>query len=77
MEQMQSSVKKPSRTKKKDPPTKVEEPRQMRSKSEERRFSKVKTAAAVKAKQVWPLTPENCSAKLLKKFLKKTEAYNR
>lgn len=80
MDQMQSSVKKPSRTKKKDPPKTDEKgpSRSMRSKSEERRFSKIKTTSqSVKAKQIWPLAPEHCSSKQLKKFMKKTESYNR
>ena len=76
---MQSSVKK-TRTKKKDPP-KVEEKvpaRTMRSKSEERKFSKIKAATqSIKVKQAWPLTPDQCSTKQLKKFMKRTEGYNR
>jgi hypothetical protein len=50
----------------------------MRSKSEEKKFPKIKAANQTsKAKEVWPLTEDKCSAKQLKKFMKRTEAYNK
>lgn len=65
------------RTKQKVPSKQDPRSSAKRSKSEEKLLSKSHKANAGRQKPIWPLAPDNCSPKLIKKFIKRTEGYNK